>query len=122
MLELSYIKEDKMDNNEQNAKGIPFNLSGHVSYSDGSVVSKTLLKKEIGNITLFSFDSGQGLSEHTAPFDAVVYILDGQAKITIGGNAQTVMAGEMLIMPANVSHSLHATKRFKMLLIMIRGE
>ena len=122
MLELSYIKEDKMDNNEQNAKGIPFNLSGHVSYSDGSVVSKTLLKKEIGNITLFSFDTGQGLSEHTAPFDAVVYILDGQAEITIGGNAQTVMAGEMLIMPANVSHSLHATKRFKMLLIMIRGE
>ncbi|MBW2249261.1 MAG: cupin domain-containing protein [Deltaproteobacteria bacterium] len=111
-----------MDNNEQNIKGIPFNLSGHVSYSDGSVVSKTLLKKEIGNITLFSFDTGQGLSEHTAPFDAVVYILDGQAKITIGGNAQTVMAGEMLIMPANVSHSLHATKRFKMLLIMIRGE
>jgi len=117
-----YIKEDKMDNNEQNVKGIPFNLAGHVSYSDGSVVSKTLLKKEVGNITLFSFDSGQGLSEHTAPFDAVVYILDGQAKITIGGNAQTVMAGEMLIMPANVSHSLHATKRFKMLLIMIRSE
>ena len=117
-----YIKENKMDNNEQNIKGIPFNLAGHVSYSDGSVVSKTLLKKEIGNITLFSFDTGQGLSEHTAPFDAVVYILDGQAEITIGGNAQTVMTGEMLIMPANVSHSLHAAKRFKMLLIMIRGE
>jgi len=102
-----------MDNNEQTAKGIPLNLADHVSYADGSVVSKTLLKKKIGNITLFSFDSGQGLSEHTAPFDAVVYILDGQAEITIGGNAQTVMAGEMLIMPANVSHSLHAANRFK---------
>jgi len=122
MLEFLYSKEDKMENNEQNIRGIPFNLANHVSYSEGSVVSKTLLKKEIGNITLFSFDLGQGLSEHTAPFDAVVYILDGQAEITIGGNAQTVMAGEMLIMPANVSHSLHASKRFKMLLIMIRGE
>jgi quercetin dioxygenase-like cupin family protein len=103
-------------------KGIPFNLEKHVDYADGSVVSKTLIKKDIGNITLFAFDSGQGLSEHTAPFDAVVYILEGQAEITIGGKAQTVIAGEMLIMPANVSHALHASKRFKMLLIMIRGE
>ena len=103
-------------------RGIPVNLEKHVNYADGSVVSKTLIKKDIGNITLFAFDSGQGLSEHTAPFDAVVYILEGQAEIKIGGKARTVMAGEMLIMPANVSHSLHASKRFKMLLIMIRGE
>ncbi len=111
-----------MNDDTATLKGIPFNLEKHVNYADGSVVSKTLIKKDIGNITLFSFDSGQGLSEHTAPFDAVVYILEGQAEITIGGKPQTVMAGEMLIMPANISHSLHATKRFKMLLIMIRGE
>ena len=73
-----------MNDDTAKLKGIPFNLEKHVDYADGSVVSKTLMKKDIGNITLFAFDSGQGLSEHTAPFDAVVYILDGQAEITIG--------------------------------------
>jgi quercetin dioxygenase-like cupin family protein len=103
-------------------KGKPFNVKESVDYAAGSVVSKTLIKKDIGNITLFAFDSGQGLSEHTAPFDAVVYILDGQAEITIGGRMQNVSAGEMLIMPANISHALQAKERFKMLLVMIRGE
>lgn len=103
-------------------KGKAFNLENDVAYADGSVVSKTLLKKEIGNITLFAFDQGQGLSEHTAPFDAVVHILDGVAKITIGGQPQVVSKGEMLIMPANVSHALQAKERFKMLLVMIRSE
>ena len=103
-------------------KGIPFNLEKHVNYADGSVVSKTLIKKDIGNITLFAFDSGQGLSEHTAPFDAVVYILDGRAEITIGEKTSSVNSGEMLIMPANVSHALHAEEKFKMLLVMIRGD
>ena len=111
-----------MNDNAATPKGIPFNLEQQVAYADGSVVSKTLLKKDIGNITLFSFDSGQGLSEHTAPFDAMVYILNGQAEITIGGRSHTVMSGEMLIMPANVSHALYAEKQFKMLLVMIRGE
>ena len=105
-----------MNDTSSAVKGKAFNLKESVDYTDGSVVSKTLLKKDIGNITLFSFDSGQGLSEHTAPFDAVVYILDGQAEITIGGKKQTVMAGEMLIMPANITHSLHAEKQFKMYL------
>ena len=100
----------------------PFNLEGHVDYSEGSVVSKTLLKKKVGNLTLFAFDAGQGLSEHTAPFDAVVHILDGVAEITIGGKPQTVVKGDMLIMPANISHSLHGHERFKMLLVMIRSE
>ena len=86
------------------------------------MVSKTLIKKEIGNITLFAFDQGQGLSEHTAPFDAVVHILDGKAEITIGGQPQTVSAGEMLIMPANISHALHAREKFKMVLVMIRND
>jgi quercetin dioxygenase-like cupin family protein len=103
-------------------KGIPFDLEKHVEYATGSVVSKTLIKKNTGTITLFAFDQGQGLSEHTAPFDAVVYILDGRADITIGGEPRSVSTGEMLIMPANVSHALLAPVPFKMLLVMIRGE
>ena len=97
-------------------------LADLVNYQKESVVSKTLIEKKAGTVTLFAFDEGEGLSEHTAPFDALVYIPDGHAEITIGGKAQTVMAGKMLIMPANVPHSLHATVQFKMLLIMIRGE
>ena len=111
-----------MSKREENLKGIPISLEDHVDYAEGSVVSKTLLQKEIGNLTLFSFDSGQGLSEHTSPFDAVIYILDGKAEVTIGGEQKPVQAGEMLIMPAKVPHALHAAQRFKMLLIMIRGE
>ena len=104
------------------SKWVPFNLSDGVSYSISSVVSKTLLKKNVGNITLFSFDEGQGLTEHTSPFDAVVYVLDGKAEIIIGKEPKTVMAGEMIIMPAGIPHALNAVERFKMLLIMIRGE
>jgi quercetin dioxygenase-like cupin family protein len=111
-----------MSDKQTTPKGEPFNLGNHVDYADGSVVSKTLIKKEIGTITLFAFDQGQGLSEHTAPFDAVVYILDGEADITIGGQPRTVRNGQMLIMPANVSHALQAKEKFKMLLVMIRGD
>ena len=110
-----------MDEQSNTSKGTAFDLAHHVEYANESVVSKTLLKIETGNITLFAFDEGQGLSEHTAPFDAVVYILDGKAEITIGGRPQTVVAGQLLIMPANVAHALHAKQRFKMLLVMIRG-
>ena len=102
--------------------GSAFDLDAHIAYFEESVVSKTLLKKDAGNITLFAFEAGQGLSEHTAPFDAVVYIVDGEAQITIGGETQTVAAGQMLIMPANVPHALHAVRRFKMLLVMIRSQ
>lgn len=111
-----------MNDQANTIKGTAFNLEQFVDYADGSVVSKTLLKKDIGNITLFAFDKGQGLSEHTAPFDAVVYILDGEAEIAIGGQSQNVSAGEMLVMPANISHALQAKTPFKMLLVMIRGE
>ncbi len=111
-----------MNETIEKLKGNPFDLEKNVEYSNGSVVSQTLLKKETGNITLFAFDSGQGLSEHTAPFDAMVYILNGQARITIGGKENIVRTGQMLIMPANVSHALHAEERFKMLLVMIKGE
>ena len=111
-----------MNDLTNNLKGKPFQLETFISYADNSVVSKTLLKKETGNITLFAFDKGQGLSEHTAPFDAVVHILDGQAEITIGGQSNIVSAGNLLIMPANVPHALQAFEKFKMLLIMIKGE
>jgi quercetin dioxygenase-like cupin family protein len=96
-------------------------LEALVDYADGSVVSRTLIQRPVGTVTLFSFDAGQGLSEHTAPFDALVQILDGKAEITIGGNLVPAEAGQAVLMPAGVPHSLHAAERFKMLLVMIRG-
>ncbi len=111
-----------MSEQSSTPKGEAFDLKSHIEYADGSVVSKTLIQKKTGTLTLFAFDQGQGLSEHTAPFDAVVHILDGTAEITIGGRPQIVTAGEMLVMPANVSHALQAQQRFKMLLVMIRSE
>ncbi|MFC1679270.1 cupin domain-containing protein [Elusimicrobiota bacterium] len=94
---------------------------GLISYQEGSVVSRTLIKKETGTVTVFAFDKGQGLSEHTAPFDAMVCILDGKADITISGNTTTVAQGEMIVMPANQPHALKAVEQFKMMLIMIRS-
>ena len=98
----------------------PVNLAESVHYSDDAIVSKTILDKSTGTVTLFAFDAGQNLSEHTAPFDAVVQVLAGEAEVTIAGNAATVAAGQMLIMPANVPHAIQAKQRFKMLLTMIR--
>lgn len=92
-----------------------------VAYQDGTVVSKTLLEKKTGTVTLFAFAQGQGLSEHTAPFDAMVCVLDGVAEIVIEGNPVTVRQGEMLVMPANTPHALKAVERFKMMLTMIRS-
>ena len=96
-------------------------LSETVSYTDKSVVSKQLIKMPTGNITLFAFDAGEGLSEHSAPFDAFVQILDGKAEIHIGGNLHLVSKGEFIIMPANIPHFLKANERFKMMLVMIRS-
>lgn len=101
--------------------GKALTMSELVSYQDGSVVSKTLIDKKIGTLTMFSFGAGQGLSEHTAPFDAVVQVVDGEAEIIINGEAQAVCAGQMIIMPANIPHELKAVKPFKMLLTMIRA-
>jgi quercetin dioxygenase-like cupin family protein len=101
--------------------GKALTLSELVTYQDGSVVSKTLIDKKIGTLTMFSFGVGQGLSEHTAPFDAVVQVVDGEAEVIINGEAQTVAAGQLIIMPANIPHELKAVKPFKMLLIMIRA-
>ena len=91
-----------------------------VGYQDGSVVSRTLIDKQAGTVTLFSFDAGQGLSEHTAPFDAMVHIVDGEAEISIDGEPHQVSEGEMIIMPAGHPHALRAHKPFKMLLVMVR--
>lgn len=91
-----------------------------LDYQEGSIVSRTLIDKKTGTVTLFAFDEGQGLSEHTAPFDALVHIIDGEAEITISGKGIHVKGGEMIIMPAHEPHALRALKRFKMVLIMIR--
>jgi quercetin dioxygenase-like cupin family protein len=97
------------------------NLSEMVSYQDGGVVSKEILKKQTGTVTIFAFDKGQGLSEHTAPFDALVSIIDGKAEVTISGTPFIVRQGEIIIMPANRPHSLKAVEKFKMLLVMIKS-
>lgn len=96
-------------------------LQGLVEYQNGTVVSRTLINKEIGTVTLFAFDAGEGLSEHTAPFDALVYVFDGEADIVISGTSFQVKQGEMIIMPADKPHELKAVKRFKMMLVMIRS-
>ncbi|MCM2324133.1 MAG: cupin domain-containing protein [Oligoflexia bacterium] len=92
-----------------------------VSHQSGAVISKTLIKKEKGNITLFAFAEGQGLSEHTAPFDAFVQILEGEAELIIGGKSLFPKAGETVVMPAGIPHAVKAPRPFKMLLTMIRG-
>ncbi len=96
-------------------------LSGMIGYQAGSVVSRTLLDRKAGTVTLFAFESGQGLSEHTAPFDALVYVLDGRAGITVGGQPFQLKAGDAIIMPANQPHALQAIDKFKMMLVMIKG-
>ena len=100
---------------------LPCILADLVGYQDGSVVSKTLIKKKTGAVTLFAFAQGQGLSEHTAPFDAMVCVLDGTANVTVAGKELRVGPGEMLIMPADIPHALHAEESFKMMLTMIRS-
>lgn len=101
--------------------GKAFVLADQVAYQEGAVVSKTLIDKTVGTVTLFAFDEGQGLSEHTAPYDAMVSILDGEAEITIEGTPHPVTAGELIIMPANRPHAVKAVSRFKMMLVMIRA-
>ncbi|HDP95776.1 MAG TPA: cupin domain-containing protein [Candidatus Aminicenantes bacterium] len=96
--------------------------AGMVSYADGSIVSRTLVENNAGTITLFAFDAGQGLSEHSAPFDALVQVLDGEGEFTVGGKVHCAAAGQVLLMPANVPHAVRAGKRFKMLLTMLRSK
>ena len=98
----------------------PTKLATMIDYQDGAVVSRTLQQDEVGTLTIFSFDQGQGLSEHTSPFNAYVQILDGQAEITIGGKVIPVQAGQLILMPGGVPHQLDAVQRFKMLLTLFR--
>jgi len=96
-------------------------LEGLIDYQEGSVVSRTIIDKKTGTITLFAFDENQGLSEHTAPYDAMVYVLDGEVDVTISGKPLKLKQGEMTIMPAIEPHALAAKTRFKMLLVMIKS-
>ncbi|MBL7847358.1 MAG: cupin domain-containing protein [Cyclobacteriaceae bacterium] len=97
-----------------------FATAESIEYADGSVVSKTIVKKPTGNVTLFAFDKGEGLAEHSSPHEALVQLLDGKAEITIDGNPYHVVAGQAIILPANIPHALKATERFKMMLTMIK--
>jgi len=105
----------------KNLKGKGVDITALLDYQNNAVVSSELIKKDVGSVTLFAFDKGQGLSEHTAPFDALVYIIDGTAEISISGKSNRVKAGEMIIMSAHKPHALKAIKQFKMLLVMIKG-
>ena len=105
----------------QACMGKAVQLNSLIEYAADSIVSKTIIDKPAGTITLFAFDKGQKLSEHTAPFDAVVQVIDGFAKLTIGGQGVRVSAGEIIIMPANIPHAVTAKQKFKMLLTMIRA-
>jgi quercetin dioxygenase-like cupin family protein len=98
-----------------------YTLAKLIDYQEASVVSRTIVDKKAGTITLFAFDEQQGLSEHTAPYDALVQIIEGEAEIAISGKKYTLKTGEMMIMPANQPHALKAIKKFKMLLTMIRA-
>ena len=113
----------KHENNQANKEliGRVLKFIDLVDYQEGAVVSRTIVDKKTGTVTLFAFDEGQGLSEHTTPFDALVYLLDGEAEIVISGKAFRVKAGEIIIMPANEPHALRAVKKFKMVLVMIRS-
>lgn len=110
-----------MSGTNESLVGRAIDLKELIAYQEGSVVSRTLNDKKVGTITLFAFGEGQGLSEHTAPYDAFVEIVDGEADITIAGTDHRVTAGQFIIMPANQPHALRAVTRFKMLLVMIRA-
>ena len=114
------MNQNKKKNTTEKLKAQALNLRDLIDYQEGSVVSREIISKKTGTVSLFAFDKGQGLSEHTAPFDALVYCLDGEVEVTISGNPIQLKEGEMVIMPAQQPHALKALHRFKMLLIMIR--
>ena len=112
----------KNDNKvNQNILSQVANLASLVDYQKGSVVSRTIIEKNTGTVTLFAFDKGQGLSEHTAPFDALVYIIEGEAQITISGESYHLNGGETIVMPVDKPHALEALDKFKMMLVMIKS-
>jgi len=111
---------DVTETSREVIKGKVIRLKDLVEYQDGTVASRMIVNKPVGSITIFSFDAGEGLSEHTAPFDAVVTILDGECEVWVGGETNAMVEGETIIFPANVPHALSAVTRFKMMLTMIR--
>ena len=113
--------QKKNANPAEDIKGQTMDLAGLVAYQDGAVVSREVIRQRTGTVTVFAFDAGQQLSEHTAPFDALVHIIDGEAEITISGKPIRAKAGELVLMPANQPHALKAITRFKMVLTMIRA-
>lgn len=113
------VEQSTNQANELKAKVL--RLADLIDYQDGSVVSRTIMSKKTGTVTVFAFDEGEGLSEHTAPFDAMVHILDGKAEVIISDTSYCLKSGEMIIMPAAKPHALNAIKKFKMALIMIRA-
>jgi quercetin dioxygenase-like cupin family protein len=106
---------------DKRSKKEVLNIGSLLDYQEGSVVSRALINKDVGTVTLFSFDKGEGLSEHTAPFDALVYVFDGEAEITISNEIFILNEGQMIFMPANEPHALKAIDKFKMMLIMIKS-
>ncbi|UCB44370.1 MAG: cupin domain-containing protein [Spirochaetota bacterium] len=110
-----------MEKESEELKGEVMSIRDLVDYQEGSVVSRQIIKKDVGTVTIFAFDKGEGLSEHTAPFDAIVNVCEGEAEVVISGNPHIVKKDEMIIMPANEPHALKANERFKMILIMIRS-
>lgn len=115
------MRDNKGQWDKQKLKDKVMQLIDLINYQRGSIVSREIINRKTGTVTLFAFDKGQGLSEHTAPFDALVYVFDGEAKITISGKPLRLRKGEIVIMPAHKPHSLKAIKKFKMLLTMIRS-
>ncbi|HOV11845.1 MAG TPA: cupin domain-containing protein [Bacteroidales bacterium] len=109
-----------MENNEFECSKV-FEFTGMVDYADGAVVSRTIIKKPTGTVTVFAFDKGEGLSEHTAPFNALVNVVDGKADIIINGKSHLLDAGQSVIMPANIPHAVKALEKFKMVLVMIKS-
>ena len=118
--DLFSLKQNSMGQNEFE-KGMKFSFDKSIAYADKAVVSKHILKKQTGNISLFAFDKGEGLSEHTTPFDAMVLVVDGKAEIVIDGSSHLLESGDSIIMPAGIPHALKAVEKFKMVLTMIKS-
>ncbi len=114
------MNQNEKMNSMEKLKAQAIKVIDMIDYQEGSVVSREIISKKTGTVTLFAFDKGQGLSEHTAPFDALVFCLDGEVEVTISGSPIRLKEGEMVIMPADQPHALKALKKFKMLLVMIR--
>jgi len=102
-------------------RGTVFDAASAITYAEGSIVSKTIVDNSAGTVTLFAFDAGQGLSEHTAPYDALVHVVEGEAQVVIAGAEHLLRSGRMIVMPANVPHAVRAAQRFKMILTMVRA-